>query len=89
MTSSRTTTSIYIAARFRVNTGCSPLMMTRWCTIGHFHQFFTLLEYSLVGDKFSPRTPLTLKKKNQKISKPFFVLRVLISINNFDAKNLF
>jgi hypothetical protein len=69
------------------------LTTTRRHTVVHFRRFLTVLEYSSIGVKFAPTTaPRTLynvKKKKLKIFLTFFVLKVLIDINNFYAKTRF
>ncbi len=73
--------------------GLNPLRPTRRWTDAHFCRFFTVLEYSPIGEKFpptiAPRTLYTVQKKNWKIFKTFFVLKVLIHPNNFDVKICF
>jgi hypothetical protein len=57
----------------------NPLSTTGRYTVGHIGRFLTVLKYSPIGVKFSPATTLrtlyTVKKKNSKIFKTFFVLK--------------
>jgi hypothetical protein len=70
-----------------------PSTTTRRYTVAHFRRFFTVLEYSPIGVKFSPttapRTLYTVKKKISKIFKTFLVLKVLVDINIFCEKKTF
>jgi hypothetical protein len=54
----------------------NPLTTTRRYTVAHFRRFFTVLEYSPIGIKFSPtaapRTLYTVKKKNFANFQNFF-----------------
>jgi hypothetical protein len=71
----------------------NPLRPTRRWTNVHFCRFLTVLKYSPIGEKFppttAPRTLYTVQKKNLKIFKTFFVLKVLMYPNNFDVKICF
>ncbi len=73
----------YIARQSRVlaTSFCSlgfyiPLTTTRRYTVAHFRRFFTVLEYSPIGIKFSPttapRTLYTVKKKKFENFQNFF-----------------
>ncbi len=58
------------------NLDFNPLTTTRRYTVAHFRRFFTVLEYSPIGVKFSPttapRTLYTVKKKNFENFQNFF-----------------
>jgi hypothetical protein len=59
-----------------IKTIFNPLTTTRRYTVAHFHHFFTVLEYSPIGVKFSPTTAphtlYTVKKKNFENFQNFF-----------------
>ncbi len=58
------------------NLSLNPLTTTRRYTVTHFCRFFTVLEYSPIGVKFSPttapRTLYTVKKKSFENFQNFF-----------------
>jgi hypothetical protein len=53
----------------------NPLTPMRWWTDAHFHRFLTVLEYSLIGEKFplttAPHALYIKQEKNRKILKLF------------------
>jgi hypothetical protein len=72
------------------NSLLNPLTPTRRWTDAHFRRFLTVLEYSPIGEKFSPtiapRTLYTVKEKNWEIFKTFLFIEVLRYLRNFDVK---